>query len=81
MEKTLKKQVEELDDRAREYERWLYDNTGDPAWGKKVSEYHSVLYRLAQKKQQLSDEGKQIHLPPETLSIPRYINRSENVTR
>ncbi|OGX23357.1 MAG: hypothetical protein A3K54_00140 [Omnitrophica WOR_2 bacterium RBG_13_44_8] len=80
MSHPLKKQIEELSDQARDYERWLYDNFPSPDWDKKVSEYHGVLFRLAQRRQESFNEGKIISYTP-LAHLPRIINRSENVTR
>jgi hypothetical protein len=80
MVKELKKRIEELSDKARELEQWLYDNTEDPSWFAKISEYNNVLFDLAQKNEQLSNEGHEVTYR-QTAYLPRHINRSENVKR
>jgi RNA processing factor Prp31 len=79
-QKQLQKDINKLDRQAREHEKWLEDNTEDPNFLKRHSEYCNVLFRLNQKREQQENQSKDVPYY-ETKAMPRVINRSENVTR
>lgn len=69
---TLQQQINELDTKARKIEEWLLNNTASPFFNKKVYEYSNVLFKLAQKREQENNEGRDVPYR-ETVSLPRFI--------
>jgi hypothetical protein len=74
------KEMKKLEQEARELEAWLLENTESADFNKANSKYNDVLFRLATKKEIHENRERGTH-EPETFSLPRFINKSENFKR
>jgi hypothetical protein len=71
----VKKEIESLDQRAREHEAWLLDNPSGPRWFARKNEYDDVLFRLASGKMKLAAyESGNIRVP-ESRPYSRFNSR------
>lgn len=65
----LQKEINSLEVIAREFERWLIDNTEDTTWFRVKDKYDDVLFRIDFKRTRIHSLDKGITLP-RTYSMP-----------
>ena len=72
----IQKNISRLFHQAREYERWLLENTEAGNWFHEKAEYDNVLYKMAQQKMKLEAIRTGNIRCPETISLPARPNRN-----
>ena len=74
--KPIHKEISDLYARARDYEKWLLENTQENNWFEEKTKYDDILFRLDQKKQKLKAVKSGNITVPETKSLPARVNRN-----
>lgn len=74
----LQEEIADLDQRARESETWLLDNTMSADWFERKDRYDDILFRLAQKKQKVATIMTGNIYVPETMTLPARPNSSRD---
>jgi hypothetical protein len=74
------KNQKSLDDQARKLEDWMLNNTNHPDFLKVIRKYNDLLFKKATR-QELHDNFEKGMQMPQTVSLPRFINKNENFKR